>query len=394
MTIQARPRRQLLYPMILGLAGALAVLVIGGLSWSAASLAFVLAVAGLVAGRRMNAAHGALLESFDHYLAGQQYFSEQVVPVWSGHLQSSQEQMERAIAALTERFCGILDKLDAAVLASSLETDNIEDGDQGIGAVFARSEQQLGAVIARCEQQLGAVIAEQKAAVGGTVSMLEQVQGLDRFVEELREMAADVARFAQQTNLLSLNAAIEAARAGEMGRGFAVVAKEFRMLSGQSGETGRRIAEKVGVINAEITATCHVVRESVAQRDDRVQAAEAAIGGVLADFKGITDALQRSSTLLKNESVSIKSEIGGALVQLQFQDRVSQIMSHVRTSIKSLPTVIQDQQQQYAQTGELQALDSQRLLAELKKTYVMADQHVAHAGKKVAQKDTTEITFF
>lgn len=166
------------------------------------------------------------------------------------------------------------------------------------------------------------------------------------------------------------------------------------MLSGQSGETGRRIAEKVGVISAEILATCQVVRESVAQRDSRVKAEEATIGGVLADFKGITDALQRSSALLKNESVGIKSEIGAALVQLQFQDRVSQIMSHVRTSIESLPTVLQNHQQQYAQSGELLALDAQGLLAEMKKTYVMADQHVVHTGEQVAQKDATEITFF
>ena len=383
MTTQALPRKQLLYPLTLGLAGALAVLVIGGWGWGAAGLAFVLAAAGLVAGRQLNAAHGALLASLDHYLVGQQHFSEQVVPVWSGHLASSQEQMESAIAVLSERFSGIVDKLDAAVHAASLESDSAEDGDKGIASVFARSE-----------QELGAVIAAQKAAMHSMLNMLEQVQGLDRFIKELTEMATDVSGFAQQTNLLSLNAAIEAARAGEMGRGFAVVAKEFRMLSAQSGATGRRIAEKVAVINAEIIDTCQVVRDSVAQRDSRVNAAEATIGGVLADFRGITDALQRSSALLKNESVGIKSEIGAALVQLQFQDRVSQIMSHVRTSIESLPTVLQDHQQHYAQSGELLALDPRGLLDEMQKTYVMADQHLVHAGDKAAAKDATEITFF
>ena len=383
MTTQAQARKQLLYPLALGLVGALGVFAMGGWGWSAAGLAVVLAAAGLLVGRHLSATHTALLAALDNYLVGQQHFSEQVVPVWTGHLATSQEQMESAITALSRRFCGIVDKLDAAVHAASLESDSAQGGDKGVVAVFARSE-----------QELGAVIAAQKAAMQSMLDMMAQVQGLDRFIKELTEMAADVSGFAQQTNLLSLNAAIEAAQAGEMGRGFAVVAKEFRMLSAQSGSTGRRIAEKVAVISAEIIVTCQIVQASVAQRDSRVKAAEATIDGVLADFKDITDALQRSSTLLKNESVGIKSEISEALVQLQFQDRVSQIMGHVRTSIGRLPTVLQDHQQQYAQTGELQALDPQGLLAEMQKTYVMADQHVVHTGDTLAPKGAAEITFF
>jgi methyl-accepting chemotaxis protein len=203
-----------------------------------------------------------------------------------------------------------------------------------------------------------------------------------------------VARIAQQTNLLALNAAIEAARAGELGRGFAVVAKEFRMLSNQSGESGRKIAETVKVISAAIVDTCTVVRESVVAEDSSLASAQATINRVMADFKGITEAYQGSSDLLQAESMSIQAEVNDALVQMQFQDRVSQIMTQVNKNLDRLPQVLQAQHQHYAQSHVLQPLDAQELLGELKKTYVMADQHVIHEGGQVKQSNTTDISFF
>jgi methyl-accepting chemotaxis protein len=373
----------LMYPAALGLAGSIAIFLLHEISWSAAATALGLIAVCVLMGLRLDAQQRKFLKSIEIYLSGQVAFGEQVVPVWKGHIESSREQMETAINALSDRFGGIVDKLDEAVNTAGLEAKIIEDDDKGLLAVFTRSE-----------RELNAIIAAQKVAMSSMVHMLEKVQGLDSFITELNSMAGDVTQIAHQSNLLSLNAAIEAARAGELGRGFAVVAKEFRTLSAKSGETGRHITEKVGFISQAITETCKVVEDSVAQRDGRVLATEATIGRVLTEFKDITDALQRSSDLLKNESVGIKSEINQSLVQMQFQDRVSQILNHVNTSIDRLPMVLREQLQNYQETHKLERLDSESLLAELQKSYVMADQHVIHKGGKVEQKTTTDISFF
>jgi methyl-accepting chemotaxis protein len=378
-----KPKAELLYCAILGLLGAVAVLLVGGLSWLAGSLALVLVLASLLMGKKLSSIAQAKDQSIEDYLAGQANFGQEVVPVWRGHIESSREQMESAVNALSDRFGGIVDKLDVALRTATQETDSIDNGDNGLVAVFARSE-----------QVLGAVIAAQKTAMSSMLSMLEKVQGLESFISELQDMAFDVAKIAQQSTLLSLNAAIEAARAGDQGRGFAVVAKEFRMLATQSGNTGRRMAEKVSLIGLAIVDTCNVVQDAVKQREERVHTNEVNIGQVLSEFKNITDALQHASTLLKDESIGIQSEVNQALVQLQFQDRVSQIMTQVIKNIERLPTILQEQQQLYAQTGDLTAPDPQDMLSEMKKTYVMADQHVIHEGGKVQQKNVTDISFF
>lgn len=372
-----------LYPVALGLAAALVLLLAAKLHWATAGLASALAVAGTAIGLRLKAERAALLQSIENHLAGQHQFAAQVAPIWSGHIESSREQMEDAVTQLTRRFSGIAEKLDTAVRTASLETRTVEDVDGGLVAVFARSE-----------KELTAVIDAQKAAMTGMLTMLEKVKGLDRFIADLQEMAAEVAKIAQQTNLLAINAAIEAARSGEFGRGFSVVAKEFRMLSTQSGDTGKRMAEQVKLISSAIVETRSVVFESVRVEDGSTQVAEASIGRVLGDFKSITDALLRSSTLLKVESVEIKSEVDAALVQLQFQDRVSQIMSQVRDSIGTLPSQFEGNTMHHAQQGELARLDADAFLTELKNAYVMKDQHVVHEGGKGTVKEETEITFF
>jgi methyl-accepting chemotaxis protein len=291
--------------------------------------------------------------------------------------------METAINALSDRFGGIVDKLDVALRTATQATDSLEGGGTDLVAIFGKSE-----------QDLRALIAVQTTAMSNMENMLAKVQGLDRFIVELQEMAFDVARIAQQTNLLALNAAIEAARAGELGRGFAVVAKEFRMLSNQSGDTGRKIAEKVKVISAAIVDTCTVVRESVVAEDQSLGSVQTTIDRVMTDLRTVTDAFQSSSNLLQDESMSIQAEINAALVQLQFSDRVSQIMTQVNKNIDRLPEVLQEHLENYVATRTLEPMDALEMLAELQKTYVMADQHVIHQGGKVEQKTVTDISFF
>ena len=369
----------------LGLLGAVAVLLVAGASAGALAIgaAAALVAVGVGAGWWVARGQALLLEQFHTYVAGQAQFTAEVVPIWKAHIDTSREQMETAINALSDQFAGIVDKIDVTIQATSLETDGLASGENSLAAVFGRNE-----------AQLGALVAVQNDATARMEAMVTKVQGMDRFIVELQDMATDVDRIAQQTNLLALNAAIEAARAGDMGRGFAVVAKEFRMLSNQSGETGRRIAEKVAVISTAILETSDLVKGSVSQEENSLTVSQATIAKVLADFKTVIEVFQHSSEVLKDESMGIQQEINQALVAFQFQDRVSQILTQVIKNMDLMPAVLSESQQTYTDTGALQVADAQRVLSELQKAYVMADQHVVHQGGKVAQQAASDISFF
>lgn len=296
----------------------------------------------------------------------------EVTPVWSAQVESSRRQMDVAVDELTSRFAAIVSSLEG-VLATTSSTSAYADE-----SVFTNSRGRLDEVVRTLDQ-----------AVEHKQHTLDGLRGLVEYNDQMRTMTTEVTRIAAQTRLLALNAAIEAQRVGEAGRGFGVVADEVRELAGLSAATGQRIAQMVESVSAAIGSTLEVAEEKAVLEDQMVAAANGTVQSVLSDLHGFVVELQASSEHLGATAATIKDEIADSLVHFQFQDRIGQMLEHVRASIDTFPRAVDE-----ALAAGPGALDTAALLRDLTATYTMADEHQPHGGGAAPAATAADITFF
>ncbi len=168
-------------------------------------------------------------------------------------------------------------------------------------------------IAARSRHEVGVGLTTMERATNGLNLINTSIRSSAEIIDVLGDRASEIGKIievieelADQTNLLSLNAAIEAARAGEHGLGFAVVADEIRKL-----------AEKSAKSTSEIAGLIQNIQK---------QARE-----------GVTN-MERSTSIV-NDGLKLGSDLNSAL------ENISRVVAEVHQFATEIGAATQDQAQ-------------------------------------------------
>ncbi len=386
-------------PAALGTASFAALLIGMGVSLSSGLIGLTLLASGIFGGYRLKRIHENSIctteareittqpeiEQLKVYTSPYQSIFNRVMPIWSRQIETSRSQTEESVVELTRRFSEMKNRLEQ-VISSSLSGADRLTGSSGVSDSLDTSHDSLQAVINALETALK----EEEA-------MLEQMRDAAAQAGELDAMAVSVGQIAEQINLLALNAAIEAARAGDYGRGFAVVADEVRKLASQSSATGSNIRDKVNSFTISMNSTLETAEQFSRLSGENTRLGKETIESVFSNLQETISTLQEDGVGLRSAGDGIRKDISQVLVSLQFQDRVSQILMHVREDFEKLSDVLNSYITDQNDTGAIEPLDVDSLIDQMLANYTTGEERDNLGDDNaVIEKSgaASELTFF
>ncbi|MCK4993423.1 MAG: HAMP domain-containing protein [Candidatus Omnitrophica bacterium] len=150
---------------------------------------------------------------------------------------------------------------------------------------------------------------------------VEVIQSLGEKSKRISNISATITSIADQTNLLSLNAAIEAARAGDAGRGFAVVAEEVKKLALASAAEVGNIKSLIRAIQSETSQAVEAIIES---SDETLEGKQDVIE-IAESLNEINQAVRDTSILTDQIFHSTQEQVHGASEVVEVLKEVNSI---------------------------------------------------------------------
>jgi methyl-accepting chemotaxis protein len=304
--------------------------------------------------RRGQAVEGSLIEALDLLRSGDLVASQTQAESLLGQLRSAYSSATAALDALAQQIQeSSIEVAGAASSVSQIASDLASGSSQQAASVveitaameqLARTASQIAENAAsqadltgRAEESgdKGAAAVEQ--AVGGIEEVRKRISGIAGRAESLGARSKEIYRvldliteIAQETHILSLNAAIEAAAAGDHHRRFSVVAEEVRRLAQRSQESVDSVRNLLDEFAGSIRTTVVATEEGSAEAAGVLDRARAAAGAIeqLRAASGGTARVAREISLATQQQNSASDEVVLTLKE------VSQVVQRMADGLK------------------------------------------------------------
>lgn len=162
------------------------------------------------------------------------------------------EKISSAVSKAIMTISEMNNHIDTLVIHNSSQVVAIEDSNKSFDEAANTLQYINSMATERCRsaEEMHDFVADGDEKITSTANMLGLIT---QQLGEIHDVVTIINNVANQTNLLSMNAAIESAHAGEAGRGFSVVAEEIRKLAEETAKNAKKIKTVVNNIVSSVS---------------------------------------------------------------------------------------------------------------------------------------------
>ncbi len=273
-----------------------------------------------------------------------------------GQVGRSSDQVSTSAARITES----VHQLEATVAQQAASTSQvsatsreISNSVSGLAQTVCGVSEVASRAAALAEEgvkSLADINSTMNTLLEATTEVSAKLEILQTRTASINQVITAITRVANQTNLLSLNAAIEAEKAGEYGAGFAVVAREVRRLADQTAVAALEIEDVILEMQGAVkegVAGVEVYTKQASLSSEKITRISTDLGRIIQYTQQLSPQFQTVNQGMQSQSDSA-SQISEAMSQLnaaarqtkEFLEGFLEVTEQLRAAVEGLETEV------------------------------------------------------